>query len=382
MSFQSIPIEDLKYSQVFFSLKVPRGGIIFLYLIVLLLISGCIYAVFGSIDEWARGTALLRPEHEVSIVRNETPGRIAARQASHGDLVTAGEVLWTVDTGAAQAEIESLEAELRRLRNDRSELSVLVESLTVGENLIPESLPHARMQLELLQLEKRRRELQLLAARRAYEREDQAPSSLRRADRVEELLRSYELLEIETKQFIPRELVSRQEQLRSLEGRISEIEQTLLASRRRLSAASVLAPISGTLEFVRDFVIGEYVSTGEELARIVPEQADRFRLVIEIPEREASELVVGQELVLRFSGFPVAEYGSVRGRLSYIPQDAEGGADGSPVYRVRGELEHTTIYDKDGQSFPLRPGMTAEARVITRQTPIYRFLLRKLDFLL
>lgn len=382
MSFQSIPIEDLKYSQVFFSLKVPRGGIMFLYVLVLLLIAGALYAVFGSIDEWARGTALLRPEHEVSVVRNETPGRILERVAEHGDQVTAGQVLWVVDTGAAQAEIESLEAELHRLRNDRSELSALVDSLTHGENLIPESLPHARMQLELLQLEKRRLELQQLGARRAYEREDQAPSSLRRADRVEELLRSYELLEIEVKQFIPRELLSRQESLRTLTARISEIEQSLVASRHRLLSASVIAPITGTVEFLRDFVPGEYVSTGEELARIVPAQAERFRLIIEIPEREASELKVGQVLVLRFSGFPVAEYGSVRGRLSYIPKDAEGGADGSPVYRVKGELEHTTIYDKNGQGFPLRPGMTAEARVITRQTPIYRFLLQKLDFLL
>jgi len=381
MTFQSIPLKDLKHSQVFFALKVPMGGNLFLYGIVLILISGCIYAGLGSIDEWAKGTAMLRPEEEVSIVRNETPGRISFRMTEHGQRVEAGDLLWAVDTRAAEAEIGSLEAELFQLRNNRNESKALVDSLIASKSLVPESLPHARMQLELLYLGQRRLGLQVAGARRAYEREDQAPVSIRRADRVEELQRSYEMLQIESEQFIPRELVTRQEHLRSVELRILEIEQTLIASQRRLSASRVLAPISGTFEYIRDFVPGEYVSNGEELARVIPEQAERFRLVIEIPEREAGELQIGQELVLRFSGFPVAEYGSVRGRLSYIPHDAERGIDGLPVYRVWGELAHTTIYDKEGRSFPLRPGMTAQARVITRQTPIYRYLLKKLDFL-
>lgn len=375
-------MSDLKYSRVFFSLKVPKGGIFFLYTLVFLLAAAVVYAALGSIDEWARGTAVLRPEGEISVVRNETPGRIADRAARHGEQVRSGAVLWSVETGVTEAEIDRMESDLERLQTDRDELVALVQSLASGHNVIPDSLPHARLQFELLQLERRRLDLQVAGARRAYEREDQAPASLRRGEDVEELRRSYEIIQIEAEQYLPRELVSRREQLRVTESRIAELEQNLVAAGQRLSSATVRAPISGVLEYVRDFVPGDFVSTGEELAKIVPDQAERFRLIVEIPEREASDLRVGQQLILRFAGFSVAEYGSLRGEVVLVPQDAETGADGSSVFRLRGRLDQTMIYDRDGRGYPLRPGMTAEARVITRQTPIWRFLLQRLDFLL
>lgn len=382
MSLRPVPIQDLKHSRVFFSMKVPKGGTAFLYTLVALLIAATVYAVVGTIDEWARGTAILRPEGDISIVRNEMAGRIASRPSSHGQRVAAGEVLWTVDTGVAEAEIERMEVELERLRLERAETEALVESLTTGSARIPIELSHARVQYELLRQEQRRLELQVASARRAFEREDQAPASLRAGERVEELRRSYDMIRLEAEQHIPRELVSRRTQLRSLESRISDIESTLVASQRQRAAATVRAPIQGVVEYMRDLVPGDFVSSAEELARIVLDEAQGFRLVIEVPEREASGLEIGQELVLRFSGFPVAQYGSLGGRVSFIPQDAEVGADGTPVFRLRGTLEHTVIYDRSGQAFPLRPGMTAEARVITRQTALYRFLLRRLDFLL
>ncbi len=382
MNLRPVPIQDLKHSRVFFSMKVPRGGTAFLYTLVALLIAATVYAVVGTIDEWARGTAILRPEGDISIVRNEMAGRIASRPSSHGQRVAAGEVLWTVDTGVAEAEIERMEVELERLRLERAETEALVESLSTGSARIPIELSHARVQYELLRQEQRRLELQVASARRAFEREDQAPASLRAGERVEELRRSYDMIRLEAEQHIPRELVSRRAHLRSLESQISDIESTLVASQRQRAAATVRAPIQGVVEYMRDLVPGDFVSSAEELARIVPDEAQGFRLVIEVPEREASGLEPGQELVLRFSGFPVAQYGSLRGRVSFIPQDAEVGADGTPVFRLRGTLEQTVIYDRSGQAFPLRPGMTAEARVITRQTALYRFLLRRLDFLL
>jgi len=382
MSFQPIPITELNHSQVFFTLKVPRGGIIFLYVLVFILITGIAYSIFGTIDEWASGTAMLRPEQEVSIVRNEAPGRVSIRHVNHGEGVEAGALLWSIDVSAADAELESLEKERTRLQNEQTELHAILQSLVTNRDLVPAQLTHAVMQLELIRLEKQRIDLQVSGARQAYLREDQHPASIRRADRVEEFLRSYQLLQIEASQFLPREIITRQERLRAIDARISEIDQILLASRARLLGSSVRAPISGTFEFVREVQVGEYLSNAEEVARIVPDQAHRFRLIIDVPEREASELKLGQEMVLRFSGFPVSEFDSVRATVSYIPQDAEMSTQGTVVYRLWGALEQTTISNKDGQIIPLRPGMTAEARIITRRTPLYRFILRKLDVFL
>ncbi|AFG36861.1 HlyD family secretion protein [Spirochaeta africana] len=379
MNFQPVPANKLRHSAVFFSLSVPTGALVFLWVLLLALAGGAVYSVFGSIDEWARGTAMLRPLVEVAEVRNETSGRVSRRPVEHGQHVAAGQTLWVIDTEVIEAEIAGLETEHTRTQQELAEQQAVVASLQAGENQVPPELENASRQVDLLLLEHTRLQLQTEDARRAWQREDQAPTSLRRSDRVEELERSYRMQRLSLDGFLPQELVSRTERIRTLESRLNEIQQSLTASRKRLSESHVVAPVDGTVELVRDFSTGAFVGAGEELMRVVPQLSDRFRLIVEVPEREAAEVSEGQQIVLRFSGFPVAEYGSAYAEVAYVPQDAEQGADGQPVYRVRAELARTYLTDRDGRNFPLRPGMTANARIITRTTPIYRYILRKMD---
>ena len=379
MKLHAIPIEEMKHSQTFFSRKIPRGGLVFLYVLVFVLVAAGVYAALGTIDEWARGNAVLRPLAEVATVRNETPDRVSGRFVRHGDQVASGQVLWSIDTTVIESEVAGYRAERERLVREIGEQRAVMQSLQMGSNRFSEALPYARTQVDLLLAQLERLRLQVEAARVAYERANEAPASLRRADQVEELERAYRMSQIELDSFVPQELVSRTERVRILEAQLRDVERSLISAEQQLSTARVVAPVGGTVEIFRDFSVGEFVGVGEGLMRIIPPQSDRFRLIVEVNEAEAAEIGTGQRMVLRFNGFPAAEYGSVSAEVEYVPRDAAQSVSGGPVYHVRAELDETYLTDRDGRTFPLRPGMSAEARIITRTTPIYRFLLSKLD---
>lgn len=379
MSFRVIPIPELKDAQVFFLSRIPSGGLALLWSLVALLLAGIVYASFGSLDEWSRGTAILRPVDEVSLVRNESSGRISVRHVEHGSTVLPGEPLWTLDTELVRIEQQQLLREQERLAADLRDTRLVIEFLTTGSVSGHRLTTLAQTMIDTLGLQQERLGLQSEAAYQAYRREDAKPASLRKAEQVEDLRRNWQLQDLAQRQFIPQELLARQEALRTLENRQAELVKNLVIIREQLEKATIIAPLGGVVEFVRPFMVGEFVGAGEELVRIVPATTDRFRLVVEVPEREAANLALGQELVLRFNGFPAAEYGSVRGVVTYVPEDSERSASGHYVYRLHGELAQTTIQDRAGGLFQLRPGMSASTRIIIRRTPVYRIILRKLD---
>jgi hypothetical protein len=72
----SVPLSQSETSRVVFALSVPRGHYLFALFCVVLVITAVGIAVFGEIDEWVTGEAVLRPVATVSLVRNQLNGAV------------------------------------------------------------------------------------------------------------------------------------------------------------------------------------------------------------------------------------------------------------------------------------------------------------------
>ena len=391
--FNPRDMSGMKDSALFFSLRVSTAAHLFLFFLIAGLAGLAVWAALGTVENWANGTAVLRPQAEIASVRNEVSGRVVAKQVEHGDSVEAGMVLWSIDAEVDTAQLQRLETDLARLSDRRTETAAVLAALESG--LEPEDVidaePNAasvaislsdvdaQRRLQLILLQNRRLRLAAQTASRALVREESAPASMQRADRIEDLRTGYQQAQIDHELFIPSEVVRLQDEVESLDAQIAGIEQELRSVSQRIASSTVVAPISGVVEFVDDFQLGEFVGAGELRSHIVPEGAEQFRLVVNVPEAEAGELDEGQTLSLRFAGFPVAEYGMLSGTVTYVPQDARATPTGERVFELRGTLDQMYLTDRSGTRFPLRPGMSAEARVITRELPVYQAALNALD---
>ncbi|MEZ5787632.1 MAG: efflux RND transporter periplasmic adaptor subunit [Xanthobacteraceae bacterium] len=130
---------------------------------------------------------------------------------------------------------------------------------------------------------------------------------------------------------------------------LRQVQALISVHKEKLSNYAIVAPMDGIV-LRRDGEIGEIADAGQVLFRVgVPKPLE---VVAEVNEEDIPRVVVGQEVLLRTDAFPDQR---LEGKVREITPM------GDPVaktYRIRIDLPDDT---------PLKPGMSVEANVITRE---------------
>jgi hemolysin D len=148
------------------------------------------------------------------------------------------------------------------------------------------------------------------------------------------------------------------------------------------------SPVSGRVQQLQVNTLGEVVQTGQMLMVVVP---DGTRLEIEamLLNRDRGFVHEGQEARVKLEAFPFTRYGTLRGKVRAVsndaipadPRQAPGAreesahnAAGPLVFPVRVALNSATIR-VEGADVALTPGMSVTAEVRTGQRRLLEFLL-------
>ncbi|MET3414967.1 HlyD family efflux transporter periplasmic adaptor subunit [Methylobacterium sp. 1030] len=131
------------------------------------------------------------------------------------------------------------------------------------------------------------------------------------------------------------------------------------------------------------------MSAAESLLTVVPDNAT-LELEAVLPHREAGFVREGQPAEVKLEAFPFTRFGTVPGQVRLVSQHAVGGpAPASSVrptepevrgateeggYRITVALDRTNM-EADGRSVPLRPGMAAQADIVTGTRRVIALLL-------
>lgn len=78
-----------------------------------------------------------------------------------------------------------------------------------------------------------------------------------------------------------------------------------------------LSPIKGTVDFLNFLKDNDYIQTGEELFKIVP---DKNQIVgqVNLPENGSGKVKKGQNVIIKLNNYPYNEYGSIKGKVTRI----------------------------------------------------------------
>ena len=88
------------------------------------------------------------------------------------------------------------------------------------------------------------------------------------------------------------------------------------------------------------------------------------------------------KVIMRFSAYPYPDYGVLTGGVREISADtmtsevAVGSVNQDAYYEVTIEPE-SDRFIKNGQEYPIQPGMDAKAQIISREETLIKFILRK-----
>jgi len=186
------------------------------------------------------------------------------------------------------------------------------------------------------------------------------------------------------------------QKLAEAERQLDDVESRLDKAEARTARTTLAAPITGTIQGSTVTTIGQVVTTGEELMRIVPE-GSTFEVEAYLPNKDMGFVHPGDEVAVKFEAFPFTRYGTVSGRVVKVASDAipeqdaaqiEAGGRAAPV--TRGEsgrsqrvqnlvfpvtimLDRTTI-DVGGVMVPLGVGMAVTAEIKTGRRSILEYL--------
>ena len=362
------------------------GANLILLTIISLLAASLYWASQANIDEVTKGQGKVIPSTSIQTVQNLEGGIVAEIFVREGERVEKDDVLIRIDDTLSSssyrenlAKYEALQAQLVRLQSESQELPGLE---------FPEELVKKRPDLVARETD--------LFEKRETEREEQR----------EILLRSLQLASEELTMTIPlvqKGVLSKVEQLRlereviEIEGELKELtggfeqdameqfnqtkaEYESLAEvvqwrEDRVNRTLVRAPTAGTVNKIYMNTIGGVVQPGEPIADIVPDD-DTLLVEAKICPSDIAFLRPGQEAVLKFSAYDFAIYGGLEGKVENISADTiEDEIDQQHYYMIKVRNAEGRLM-KDGEEYPIIPGMVVQVDVITGRRTVLQYLFK------
>ncbi len=179
---------------------------------------------------------------------------------------------------------------------------------------------------------------------------------------------------------------------KQLERDTRELEQIEID----LSKTIITATANGIISNLNLRNSGQTVSSGEEIAQIVPTNAP-LKIKAGVSPQYISKLAVGQNVPMRFSACPYPDYGTLKGVVSQISEDTIKPQNGdnsammlnslnqkpdmtTAFYEVTIEPKNLMLGSGKNQC-AVQLGMEGRADIISREETVLKFMLRKIRLL-
>lgn len=425
--------------------------------ICLLVAVALTWTYLGRVDIIATAEGKIEPSGKVKVLQPLQPGQVSTILARNGDRVEAGQVLVQLDARDAQTQVEDLASQFDATNAEvvqRKAAIALVAPLEVGQLLRPPfeiswpgTIPAAVRAREQVVLDKDlddlNSQLSSIAAQIAQKHGDaqtlsltvQAQQSLvgtlqdlasmretlfkessgSKADWLDALqtlkvqqvtlatdisqqadtAASVPILRAEASKVITAFLADYGQKLEDAEKQADDLQARLKQAQLTLDQMTLRSPAAGIVQASTVTTLGQVVTAGEELLRVVPDDND-LEIEAYLPNDEAGFVHVGDTADVKVAAFPYTQYGTVQGTVVRIGRDALSASEAiqttgdgtrpiddpatgstdptaSLVFPVTVRLAKQSI-QVDGKAEPLTPGMSVTVEVNTGNRRILEYL--------
>jgi hypothetical protein len=78
-----------------------------------------------------------------------------------------------------------------------------------------------------------------------------------------------------------------------------------------------VSPINGQIDFLSFLKTDDYVQTGQELFKIIPDEIEMIGQVL-LPEQGSGKVIDGQDVIIKLDNYPYTQFGSIKGNVKNI----------------------------------------------------------------
>ena len=155
---------------------------------------------------------------------------------------------------------------------------------------------------------------------------------------------------------------------------MNEIKQRLAALEQRKGRTTITSPVNGTIQEITVNTIGQVVSPGEDIIKIVPKD-DQLIIEAEIRPSDRAFIFPGQKAVIKLTAYDFSIYGGLDGELVSISADTFEDQEGNTFYKVKLRTFETELVRK-GEVLPITVGMVASVDILTGKKTVMDYLLK------
>lgn len=392
-------------------------------ILIAILLFILLWSIFGKMDIIVNASGKIIPSDRIKTIASVETARVEQLYVTEGQVVRAGDLLVMLDAQMSNRERDKAigDRDAARLQISRSRALLAsiaanqMQPMTGVDEIAPERVADAKSHLESQWRDFVAKRSRLDSEIMRYRK--QMPLVAQRAKDYQELAKDHDVsvhawfekeqekLEVEGKladatnqrnALISETHKAAQEQLNEGLKFAASSDQDAQRATAHSDQLRLVAPVDGTVQQLTIHTIGGVVGAAQPLMTLVPKQS-QVEIEAFIENKDIGFIRQGQSAEVKIEAFDYTKYGTIKGRVSQVSQDAidpngtsaidnlqnkDKAKKDQPqpkgaVYSVKVLLDQNQI-NIDGKNISLTPGMSASIELKTGTRRIIEYFLSPL----
>lgn len=345
-------LNEITHSKILYDKKPPRF-MIYVVSIVLILLTAFIYWSMKSVKTYVvKGQGIVTTEKK-SNVMTKVSGEINEVFIEEGKQFNEGDTLVTLKPVESNIQTEQIDSQIVVIDKRIELLSRAEKDTTNGRNSFRKN--------DSDETEFYNKISNIYTKEKEFEVDEKA---LKEQQITEEQINKYKEAQKSKAQTVRYEgilqFTNEKEQLKFEKSKLEAQKNSLDKAKEEFK---IIASDSGKIHLSMPITKGMVIQAGNLIGTIANNE-DKLIVETLIPSIERPRIHVDDEVSLAIGGLNQAEYGTIRGKVSSIDEDATiDDKKGNVFFKVKVEPEKTYLTDKKGENVNLTLGMVTETRV-------------------
>ena len=363
----------------------PRASLV-IWIIGIGLLILLLWAGLFQLEEVSTGTGKVIPSSKEQVIQSLDGGILTKLDVQEGDIVEKGQVLAQLDptrfesnVGESQSLRISAQATAARLRAEVNGTPLvfpdevkkdpkLVQEETALYNSRRENLEQSisglKLALQLVQQELTMTEP--LVAKGAASEVEVLRLKREANDLQNKINDARNQYYVKSREELSKANTDTEQQMQIVRGRTDTLNRTTFK-----------APVRGVVKEIAVTTQGGVIPQNGKLMTIVPLD-EQLLIEARISPRDIAFIHPGQEALVKITAYDYSIYGGLKGKVTVISPDTirDEVKQDQFYYRVYIRTDSDKLYNKEGKSFSITPGMVATVDIRTGEKTVLDYLLK------
>ncbi len=349
--------------------------------VLIVIIIALIWMFFGEIDVIIETSGVIKYQDNISTVYSIEGGILSHIISENKTQVTKGDILFNIESSALIKRKEYLSNKISDNKNKIADLKFIRNYLKNKNNYSEEQLKTLHNEYKNI-----KNKVNNLNANIHFKENELnimkkfMPTSISESEYKKEKRRLRDL-KYKHKNYKVKKILEIEKKINKLKDNNLTNKIEIVNIRTKLSNYKISAPISGKVQFLKNFNKGDYIPPGNKILKIIPNKKQNYYVELLIKNKDILRIEKNDKVRYRISSYPYKEFGVAEGRILKINSVATRVNDKNHVYKIKASITNYLSKGANIIDVNYKNGMITKASIVADKRKILYYVLEKIDFI-